>query len=85
MSEIARMLARELEALREEDRRREERLTSLATQLRTRLEHLTEQLLKQQERNDALEAKVDDLSRSLTSLQDFERRLNGLAQSLRQL
>ena len=44
MSEITAMLARELERLREEDRLREERLTSLVT-------HLTQQLEEQSRRD----------------------------------
>ena len=85
MSETMRLLARELERLREEDRRREERLTLLATGLSAQVRSLSRQLEKQRERNDILEAKVDRLRRTLTSLQDFEKRLSGLAQSLRQL
>ena len=80
MSETTRMLTRELERLREEDRRREERLTALVT-------GLTRQLQAQQTNYAALEAAVDELAEDLdrfrTSLQEFEQRSSALAKSLK--
>ena len=74
------MLTRELERLREEDRRREARLTALVT-------GLTRQLQAQQTNCAALEASVDELAEDLdrfrTSLQEFEQRSSALAKSLK--
>ena len=69
MSEITRMLAQELERLREEDRRREERLTSLVT-------HLTQQLEEQRKRD-------EDLMRQLQQFADRLNRLERLSPSWR--
>ena len=84
-AETARLLARELERLRAENRLREERLTSLVTDLSSRLQSLTAQLELEREQKAALEEKVDSLCRTLTGLPEFERRLSGLAKSLRKL
>lgn len=89
MSETTRLLARELERLREEDRLREERLTSLVTGLSSRLRSLTAQLAREREQNAALEEKVNSLDSGLkqfqTDLQRFEKDLSGLVSSLRKL
>ena len=63
MSEITRMLAWELERLREEDRLREERLTSLVT-------HLTQQLEEQRKRDEDL---TGQLQQSADRLSELER------------
>ena len=62
MSEITRMLARELEALREEDRRREERLT-------LHLTHLTRQLEEQRRRDEDLTRQLRQFAARLSELE----------------
>ena len=73
MSEITRLLTQELEALRAEDRRREELLTGLVQQLTTRLESLTK-------RQEQLNAGLDRLQ---TDLQRFDSQWSELAESLK--
>ena len=86
MSEISRTLSRELERLRQEDRRREERLTALVTQLterqrilNKRLDGLTAQLRQEREQSAAL---MREVSQAQTHLRDLEQRLSELVNSL---
>ena len=80
---------RELERLREEDRRREERLTSLVTDLSSRPRSLTAQLERERKQNGPLEEKMKSPNSSLnqvqTDLQGFKKDLSGLMSSLRKL
>ena len=62
MSEITGMLVRELERLREEDRQREERLTSLVT-------HLTQQLEEQRKRDEDLMKQLQQFADRLSELE----------------
>lgn len=62
MSEITRMLARELERLREEDRRRSERLTSHLT-------HLSRQLEEQRKRDEDLMLQLRRFAARLSELE----------------
>ena len=88
-TETTGLLARELERLRTEDRRREERLTSLVTQLteqqkilNKRLDDLTAHVTDLSSRHAALEEKVNSVQ---TDLKGFEKDLSGLVSSLRKL
>ena len=62
MSEITGMLAWELERLREEDRLREERLTSLVT-------HLTQELEAQRKRDEDLTGQLQQFADRLNELE----------------
>ena len=80
MSEIIRLLTRELEALRAEDRRREAALTQL-------LDGFSQQFAQQQERDEDVTEKLQVLVEALiefnTRLKEFETRLSELAESLK--
>lgn len=78
MSEITRLLTRELEELREEDRRRTAALTQL-------LDGFSRQLEEQRKRDEDAMRKLQGLTASLaefrTRLAEFEMRLSELAES----
>lgn len=85
MSEITRMLTQELEARREEDRRREELLTELLTRQAMHLSDLSAQLGEQRQRDEDAMRKLQGLTASLAEfqarLEEFEMRLSELAES----
>lgn len=78
MSEITRLLTRELEELREEDRRRTAALTQL-------LDGFSRQLEEQRKRDEDARRQLQGLTASLaefrTRLEEFEMRLSELAES----
>lgn len=83
MSETTRMLTRELERLRREDRHREAALMQFLDEFGRKL---TGQLQMQQQRDETVTGQLQALTEALdtfeTRLQEFERQLSELANSL---
>lgn len=83
MSETTRILTRELERLRREDRHREAALMQFLDEFGKKL---TGQLQMQQQRDETVTGQLQALTEALdtfeTRLQEFERQLSELANSL---